>query len=133
MIRVRIVATVREGDRRRESLQSLVNVVTGLNVQFLRNNPRFPKIYASGVRYRREPANTREEFCTAPVVLAQGWGDCDDLGPWRAAELIAQGVPARAVVLRAGRGWHVVVMSAMGSEDPSARLGMGRHGTPEVV
>lgn len=72
-----------------------------------------PKLYNSGVRYRPEPWPTTckrcgtknaphkaacgrcgsthldrlEEFADALLVLARGWGDCDDLSPWRTAEL----------------------------------------------
>lgn len=72
-----------------------------------------PKLYTSGVRYRPEPWPSRcnkcgasnhprctkcaqcgagdlnfvEEFADALTVLKRGWGDCDDLAPWRAAEL----------------------------------------------
>ena len=76
-----------------------------------------PPLYKSGVRYRPEPwpstcekcgaknaphcnrcerCNSNklervEEFADALTVLGRGWGDCDDLAPWRAAELQEQG------------------------------------------
>lgn len=72
-----------------------------------------PKLYTSGVQYRPEPwpskcnrcgaansprrsrcahcgstdLNCVEEFADGLTVLRRGWGDCDDLAPWRAAEL----------------------------------------------
>lgn len=72
-----------------------------------------PTLYKSGVRYRPEPwpstckncgaknapraeqcteCGSRnlegvEEFADALTVLRRGWGDCDDLSPWRTAEL----------------------------------------------
>lgn len=72
-----------------------------------------PTLYTSGVRYRPEPwpcrcnnckasnppraercsrcgstsLNYVEEFADALTVLERGWADCDDLAPWRAAEL----------------------------------------------
>lgn len=91
-----------------------------------------PRLYDSGVRYKREPVcriNGRErmceEFVTAPLVVARGVGDCDDLGGYRAAELKLAGEDARAFARRSAAGWHVVVRRADGSiEDPSAKLGM---------
>lgn len=106
------------------ALQSLVRI----NQQYLRTH-KVPRIYESGVRYENEPAGTVEEFASIPVVLARGWGDCDDLAPWRVAELREQGENARLRVqwkkFRNGRLFHIVVRRADGSiEDPSALLGM---------
>lgn len=86
---------------------------------------RFPALYKSGVRYEREPRG-REVWRTVPQVLAAGWGDCEDLAAWRAAELRRLGVPARAVAIRTGRRrFHAVVQLPDGSyEDPSVKLGM---------
>ncbi len=51
-----------------------------------------PALYNSGVRYRPEPWGPGvEEFADALTVLRRGWGDCDDLSPWRTAELQEQG------------------------------------------
>ncbi len=93
-----------------------------------------PLLYESGVRYREEPWNAKgarvEEFADIPTVLARKWGDCDDLAPWRVAELRAMGEPAKIRItwktLPSGRLFHVVVRRADGSvEDPSRILGMG--------
>lgn len=47
-----------------------------------------PALYASNVVYRGEPwAPEYECFDNCRVVLARGWGDCDDLAPYRAADL----------------------------------------------
>ena len=105
-----------------------------------------PPLYASGVVYREE-APGREDWPDIPKVLGLGWGDCEDLAAWRAAELrvagvecepvikwqwidretmIAQGYPAAKLP---GRGvWlvHCCVRFPDGSvEDPSKILGMG--------
>lgn len=86
-----------------------------------------PRLYASGVRYRRE-APGAESWDTWDRVLARGWGDCEDLASWRAAELrVTGGDPgARPVVIRTGPGMlHAVVRRSSGAlEDPSRRLGM---------
>lgn len=124
---VRIVCPVRVGATRVDSLGALVRIVHDLNRQFLRHNPRTPLLYRSGVVYEREPVDVREEFCTIPAVIRQGWGDCDDLAPWRSAELCeVHGVDAwpDVVVIRPGL-FHIIVRRADGrTEDPSRVLGM---------
>jgi hypothetical protein len=135
-----------------------------------------PTLYTSGVRYRpepwpctckrcgaRNPARSErclkcgstdldfvEEFADALTVLRRGWGDCDDLSPWRTAELkeggderadskitwatrckdcsarIRSKAPcARCGSLRRRRAFHVVSRRGDGRvEDPSQYLGM---------
>jgi hypothetical protein len=108
-----------------------LDAVTAWNIEALRAHP-LPGIYAAGVVYRREPLcrtdgveHICEEFLTAHEVYARGAGDCDDLGPWRAAELRLQGDNAQALPRPSAAGWHIVVRRADGSyDDPSARLGM---------
>lgn len=95
---------------------------------------RVPLLYQSGVRYAEEPWNANgarvEEFADIPTVYARRWGDCDDLAPWRVAELRAMGEPAKIRItwktLKSGRLFHVLVRRANGQiEDPSKILGMG--------
>lgn len=88
-----------------------------------------PELYRSGVRYQNEPKGTTEEFAAVPVVLSRGWGDCDDLAPWRVAELQKHGEKARLRIVwhkkPSGRLYHIVVRRENGRiEDPSAILGM---------
>lgn len=99
-----------------------------------------PALYNAGVRYAEEPEHFPcEEFASIPVVLARKWGDCDDLAPWRVAELREAGENAhiRLSWKRRGNGtrlYHVTVRrgdgiaqpdGSIGSiEDPSALLGM---------
>jgi len=102
---------------------------------------RVPPLYTSGVRYQSEPANyiklgnllvrRAEEFAAIPAVLERGWGDCDDLGPWRCAELRNSGEKAKMRVVwvkdkKTGeKKFHVLVRRANGAvEDPSHKLGM---------
>lgn len=113
---------------------SLTSAVIGLqleNEQWLRAHPGTPALYASGVRYRREPPG-REEWEPIPVVLTKGWGDCEDLASWRAAELRVTGEDPHArvhVYQSAPTTWHVVVRRGDGSiEDPSRKLGMRGRG-----
>ena len=124
---VRILAPVAPGPGRGQSIQALVDVVHGLNVSWLKAHPDAPRIYSGAVRYAVEPPHVRETFATAPAALVQGWGDCDDLAPWRSAELVARdGVAARPLVREVRPGlWHVVVRHPDGRlEDPSRLLGM---------
>lgn len=81
-----------------------------------------PPIYQSGVVYRRERG--REDWRTVAEVLVDGYGDCEDLAAWRAAELRTRGEPATAAVYRTPRGsFHAVVKRADGTiEDPSKIL-----------
>jgi hypothetical protein len=86
-----------------------------------------PPLYASGVRYVREPRG-HERWLPPSVVLSRGQGDCEDLAAYRAAELRITGEDpdAEARVVRTGpRTWHAVVLRGDGDwEDPSAALGM---------
>lgn len=110
-------------------LRPILNALVEANRRFLRAH-NVPGIYESGVRYANEPPGTIEEFAAIPVMLKRGWGDCDDLAPWRVAELREQGEMARIRIqwkpMRDGRKmFHVLVRRADGSlEDPSALLGM---------
>lgn len=91
----------------------------------------FPRLYDSGVRYRREPMGS-ERWQTAEETLMLGHGDCEDLASWRAAELRVSGEDVRAtpVLKRVRPGlMHCLVRRGDGSlEDPSRRLGMKGKG-----
>jgi hypothetical protein len=85
----------------------------------------FPPIYESGVGYRKEKEDTWRH---ADDVFCSGWGDCEDLAAWRAAELRHTGEDpdARVYVYRSGvNRFHAVVARGDGAlEDPSLILGM---------
>lgn len=122
-------------------LQAALDSLTRLNEYWLRRM-RAPQLYSAGVRYEREPLASgactpcwnpdtigapqpTEQWLSAPIVLQEGAGDCEDLACFRAAELRLQGLPARAVARRAPVGWHIVVERSPGVfEDPSRMLGM---------
>ncbi len=111
---------------------------TVVAVRELRANPRIPLLYRSGVRWTRDKCRAPtvpgacERFLSPLQVLREGLeADCDDLGPWLAAErILGKGGPrdtkARAVAIPSpGIGWHVVVRRGDGRiEDPSKVLGM---------
>lgn len=115
-----------EGPLTKAGLLPWVYALAAWNVDWLRRNPRTPKLYASGVRYAPDPLGSAEDFRTIPRVLAARSGDCDDLAAWRVAELRLQGVRAHPAVLKMQEGlWHVFVrLPGGGAEDPSAHLGM---------
>lgn len=112
-------------------LQDLLDMTHGRNVRWLRRHPETPRLYQSGIYFRREPrggtdtAENEERFLTWPSLLVAGCGDCDDLAPALSAELeVRDGIQARPVWVRAPRGFHIVVQTPFGYLDPSADLGM---------
>lgn len=123
--------------------QTVVDLLNGLvrhNEACLRRAPR-PLLYDSHVVYRQEPPGA-EDMIDVDAVLAAGWGDCEDLAAWRAAELRVRGRPAwdgqpgqvqANLFLRDfnGHDYHAVVEVLVDGqrivEDPSALLGM--HGS----
>lgn len=104
----------------------LVRALTALNMLYLRAHPNAPLMHKSGVVYRTQPGGC-ERFKTIPSILAAGNADCDQLAPWRAAELrVRYGIKAMPEVRRMAKNlWHVYVRYPDGRvEDVSARLGM---------
>lgn len=129
------------------AIKALLDAQVANNRLYLSLHSSVPPLYASGVRYEHEPKTFRfqgepaEEFALIPIVLARGWGDCDDLAPWRVAELQHAGEPAKIRIQwkrrilaggRKGRKYfHIVVRRGDGSiEDPSAKLGMYERPNP---
>lgn len=119
----------------RETMRPILEGLTALNERILAElRPDIPPLYAAGVRYQAEPP-TKEDWDTADVVHGRGWGDCEDLAAWRAAELRLEGdddARADCYVSRVrpdGRKiWHAIVVRGDDSiEDPSLILGMRRH------
>lgn len=78
------------------------------------------------IRWKAEDFKDGEHFDLGPVVLARGWGDCDDLAPWLCANLRAKGVECRPIAYQsAPNRWHAVVEVADGRIlDPSVWAGM---------
>jgi hypothetical protein len=136
---VALLAPVRAHDRR--SLVVLLRILAALNARYLRANPDCPSIYAAGVRYQREPRpgtpndahwgdiGRLERWKPIPLVRHDGYGDCEDLAAWLAAEYqVRHGVNALPwpIPSRGGALWHVVTRLPDGRLlDPSRRLGMG--------
>lgn len=83
---------------------------------------QIPRLYKSGVVYRRERA-PRERWLSCSLVIACGYGDCEDLSAWRTAEQQVSGVDCEVWVAPSGSGYHAVVRYSDGTtEDPSAIL-----------
>lgn len=122
-------------------LEFLLEALTSLNCFYLTAHPRLPRLYESGVVYAVEPthqqsvASSEERIASIPEVLRLGWGDCDDLVCWLAAERrVRDGLPAKPLLVLEGvspdgsHNWHCVVGYPNGAtEDPSEVLGMGRN------
>jgi hypothetical protein len=107
-------------------LNVLVRALCALDVLYLRANPKTPRVKESGVVYANQPRGC-ERFLTVPAIMARGTADCDQLAPWRAAELrVRDGIKAMPEVRRMSKNlWHVYVRMPDGSvEDISAHLGM---------
>jgi hypothetical protein len=85
---------------------------------------KLPDIYCGLIRYERED---QEVWRTAQEVARSGFGDCEDLACYLAAQLRVTGVdPGAAPPVRpSSSGYHALVTRSDGTtEDPSAKLGM---------
>lgn len=114
--------------RRETALELLLRGLTAINVALIKLH-NLPPLMESGVRYRRDEAGA-EVWSNAYEVAKRGYGDCEDLSCYLAAELQIQGQPAVACVKRTGRRrLHTLVCVDGRVLDPSRALGMGRkHG-----
>lgn len=122
-----------------EVLVILLEALAHANVLYLRDNPRTPLLYSSGVRYEHEAPGV-DDWQDIPRTLAVRSGDCEDLAGWRVAELRSAGEVATFEVVpyetpkacdsTAKRrpcmiDFHIRVVRADGTrEDPSYELGM---------
>lgn len=107
-------------------LNIFVRALCAYDVLWLQRHPETPDLYKSGVKYERQPMGA-ERFLPIPMVIAAGGGDCDQLAPWRAAELrVRHGIKAMPEVRKMeSHLFHVFVRMPNGkAEDISARLGM---------
>lgn len=122
---------------RRARERVIEHLITGhalVALEYLNAFPQTPMLYRSGVRYVGDkPGQRFDAWRDIPTVLETLTGDCDDLVPWRLAELWRSGVQsARASVIEqkkpeGGIVYHVFIGGVRGgTEDPSRILGMGR-------
>lgn len=109
-------------------INAALEAVTRLDEHMIRSGevPKFDDA-AQHVRWRPEPPGD-EHFDHAGTVIKRGWGDCDDLAPWRAATLRATGEDpgASAMVVPSGPNtYHALVQRSDGAlDDPSITCGM---------
>lgn len=126
--RVAITLSVRDGDR--AAYVDALRVLSFANLLWLRSRhsaaARPPLVLQSGVVFRSEPQEGSgvELYQTIPEVIAQGWGDCDDLTGWRVAELWYAGEHAAQpeLVQLGPRAYHAVVRRASGATEDIAAL-----------
>jgi len=97
-----LVCLAQPGDRLSKSFQLLLNAAMQCAAEAVRGGRNLPPLYKSEVKYQAEPwaGQGVEEFADPWTVLERGWGDCDDLVIYRGAELIANGYPCHARIIR---------------------------------
>lgn len=100
--------------------EGLTNLNYSMMFPRLRSGADVPLLYESQTRYQSEPVGS-EDWWNVDEVLRQGYGDCEDLAAYRAAELRTLGEPATVEIVPTSRGsYHAVVRRADGTiEDPS--------------
>jgi hypothetical protein len=125
----------------RRALALLLEALTEINVSIFRTyGDTVPGLYESGIKYRRESIG-QEDWCDVVELLRLGFGDCEDLSCYRAAELRVRHGDANARPFVKGPRklpggvmmYHIQVQHGDGRiEDPSLVLGMGsaRDRTP---
>lgn len=128
-----IFGSEKDLNRSRRVIKLLLDTLFWIDVSYLIANPDTPRLYDSGVVYRREPSG-REHWQDIGTNLELKEADCEDLACHRAAELFVFGHDKRVrpyLVYRTfGKAtlYHVKVKHGNGTlEDPSAKLGMGKE------
>jgi len=112
------------------ALDHFLDCLYKLDCDYLRAKPQTPFILNAGVRYRAESYNKPESWKTIPLVMRDGFGDCEDLACWLAAALTVQrGNVSRPLWKVKRRGnfslYHIQVRDSHGRIlDPSKALGM---------
>lgn len=128
------------------AIKALLDAQVKINRIYLEQH-QVPPLYRAGVRYMNEPDSWIarlaplydgkeihiEEFASISEIIKRGFGDCDDLAPWRVSELQNCGENAKIRIQwkrptpTARKLFHIVVRRGNGTiEDPSLKLGMGR-------
>lgn len=127
---MRLCVGIPEPNVSKPVLEAAAEAVTRLDEDLIRQGkaPDFHDALEHGqVKWKPEPPGN-ENFDNAETVVKRGWGDCDDLAPWRAASARATGEDpgARAIAVRRSPTlWHMMVRRSDGRlEDPSVEAGM---------
>jgi hypothetical protein len=110
------------------ALRVLLISLIALDRGYLRNHPRTPSLYASGVVYVRTPL-----WLTTEAMYRKGFGDCKSLAAALIAERAQEGIECRPVfrdIRRSDGGldFHILVQCPDGTyEDPSKVCGMEEY------
>ncbi len=135
---MRVQVAVPEAHVSPRILNAMLEGTTRVNEALLAHGdiPTFDQA-VNRIRWKPEPPG-QEHFDHGALVLQRGWGDCDDMAPYKAATLRATGEDpgARAIVRKSGpKRWHAIVERSDGSiDDPSRETGMGQvHGVRGAV
>lgn len=112
------------------ALEGLVQV----NDRLMDRHPGLPRLYDSGARWRNIP---HSNWRNAVRIAVEGWGDCEGLSAWRAAELrrFGEDPAARVGCYHTGpKKYHAIVIRGDDTiEDPSIYCGMRpRVGMPQT-
>jgi hypothetical protein len=104
-------------------LKTMLDALTRINLVYICRYHPAP-LYESGVVYGRTVI-----WDPIPALYKKGFGDCKSLSCALIAEYISQGKPAKPVFRfmnrpDGGKDFHILVSTAQGFEDPSAKLGM---------
>lgn len=129
---MRIQVTI-PGEPNEETLGIALEAATRLAQHDLAHGdiPPIEDAIKGGIRWQEEPPG-QESFDKPSTVLMRGWGDCDDLAPWLAAEMRETDFDpgASAIAVRSGpQRWHAIVRGSEGDiYDPSVWAGMSMNG-----
>jgi hypothetical protein len=126
---MRIQVTI-PGEPNEETLGIALEAATRLAQHDLRSGeiPPLEDAIKGGIEWQEEPVQGHESFDKPSTVLARGWGDCDDLAPWLAAEMRETDFDPGATAFAVPSGhntWHALVRGTEGDVyDPSVWAGM---------
>ena len=123
------LARLRDDRARERCIEYQLTASALIQREFLLANPRTPSIFNAGVRYIDDTGAPLDEWRSIPEIIAHRGGDCDDLVPWRMAELMIAGVTPQAMAriqqARDGRVvFHALLRYGPNTEDICRRLGM---------
>ena len=129
---MRIQVAIPEAHVTKPVLDAMLEGVTRLNEQLIRSGAVPPYDEAKhGIRWKPEPPGA-EHFDHAAMLVDRGWGDCDDIAPYKTAtdRVLGKDRGARAEVRKSGpKRWHVEEIHSDGSkEDPCIECGMPAPG-----
>jgi hypothetical protein len=127
-----LIPLPQDGSRLSRAFQVYLNAAILVAAEEMRRDP-LPLLYTiphERLKYQAEPwsGSGVEEFADPWTVYRRGWGDCDDLVIYRAAELLVRGYPVHALIRHetANDKYHTQVRREFDGliEDPSLeRLG----------